>query len=85
VSFMTALAHGLAGKLAAAGIATYRPTGTYSAEETGLVVGIMPAAPPQVVVLSVYGLADDIDQADSGSGSRSGYAAPAPTRATPWT
>lgn len=65
MSWTATLAHGLAGQLASAGIATYHPAGTYTTDETGLVVGIMPAAPPRVVVLSVYALADDIDQADS--------------------
>lgn len=65
MSWTATLAHGLGEQLAAAGIATYRPTGTYTAEETGLVVGVMPASPPRVVVLTLYALADDIDQADS--------------------
>lgn len=84
MSWTASLAHGLAEHVAAAGIATYRPTGTYTAEETGLVIGTMPAAPPRVVVLAAYALADDIDQADSRIGLQ-GYAAPAPVRATPWT
>jgi Bacteriophage minor capsid protein len=46
-------------------IASYRPTGTYSDDETGVVVGMMPAAPPRVVVLTVYPLADDPTRADS--------------------
>src|SRR6185436_5288340 len=34
-------------------------------DEIGLVVGNMPAAPPRVVVLTCYALADDIEGADS--------------------
>jgi hypothetical protein len=59
------LAHGLAEHLAAAGVAVYRPTGVYQDDETGIVIAAVPAAPPRVVVLSCYGLADDVDQADS--------------------
>lgn len=65
MSWTADLAHGLAGQLAAAGVATYRPAGTYGDEETGLVVGAMPAAPPRVVVLTCYALADDTEGADS--------------------
>jgi hypothetical protein len=65
MSWTAELAHGLAAHLAAAGIATYRPTGVYADDETGLMLGVVPAAPARVVVLSCYALADDIDQADS--------------------
>jgi minor capsid protein len=65
VSWTAKLAHGLAAYLAAAGVAVYRPTGVYRDDETGLVIGVVPAAPPRVVVLSAYALADDVDQADS--------------------
>jgi hypothetical protein len=65
VSWSAELAHGLAEHLAAAGVAVYRPTGVYRDDETGLVIGVVPAAPPRVVVLSCYALADDVDQADS--------------------
>jgi hypothetical protein len=66
VSWTADLAHGLAEHLATAGIAVYRPTGVYRDDETGLVIGVVPAAPPRVVVvLTCYALADDVDQADS--------------------
>jgi hypothetical protein len=65
MSWTAELAHGLAEHLAAAGVAVYRPTGVYRDDETGLVIGVVPAAPPRVVVLSCYALADDVDQADS--------------------
>lgn len=65
MSWTGELAHGLAAHLAAAGVGVYRPTGVYRDDETGLVIGVVPAAPPRVVVLSCYALADDVDQADS--------------------
>jgi minor capsid protein len=65
VSWTANLAHGLAEYLAAAGIGLYRPTGIYRAEEIGIVIGAIPAAPPQVVALTPYPLTDDVDQADS--------------------
>jgi len=65
VSWTADLAHGLAEHLAAAGVAVYRPTGVYRDDETGIVIAVVPAAPPRVVVLSCYALADDVDQADS--------------------
>lgn len=65
MSWTADLAHGLAEHLATAGIAVYRPTGVYRDDETGLVIGVVPAAPPRVVVLTCYALADDVDQADS--------------------
>jgi hypothetical protein len=65
VSWTAELAHGLAEHLAAAGVAVYRPTGVYRDDETGIVIAVVPAAPPRVVVLSCYALADDVDQADS--------------------
>ncbi|GAB3459232.1 minor capsid protein [Actinophytocola sediminis] len=65
MSWTADLAHGLALLLAAAGVGVYRPGGVYQDDETGIVIGFVPAAPPRVVVLSCYALADDVDQADS--------------------
>jgi Bacteriophage minor capsid protein len=65
MSWTAELAHGLAAHLAAAGVGVYRPDGMYADDETGLVIGVVPATPPRVVVLSCYALVDDVDQADS--------------------
>lgn len=65
MSWTAELAHGLAEHLAAAGVGMYRPTGVYRDDETGIVIAVVPAAPPRVVVLSCYALTDDVDQADS--------------------
>jgi hypothetical protein len=65
MSFTADLAHGLAEYLAAAGIAVYRPGGVYREDEVGIVIGAVPASPARVVALSLYPLADDVDQADS--------------------
>lgn len=68
MSWTAELTHGLAEHLAAAGVAVYRPSGVYRDDETGLVIGVVPAAPARVVVLSCYALVDDVDQADSLTG-----------------
>jgi hypothetical protein len=65
MSWTATLAHGLAEHLAAAGIGTYRPTGIYRDDETGIVIGAVPASPARLVVLTLYPLSDDVDQADS--------------------
>lgn len=65
MSWTATVAHGLAEYLAAAGIAVYRPNGIYHDDETGIVIGAVPANPVRVVVLTPYPLSDDVDQADS--------------------
>lgn len=65
MSWTRTLAHGLAEHLAAAGIAVYHQTGVYRDDEVGIVIGTVPAAPARVLALSLYPLADDVDQADS--------------------
>lgn len=61
----SSLTHGLAKHLATRGIGVYSPTGVYRDDEVGIVIGTVPAAPPRVLVLSLYPLVDDVDQADS--------------------
>jgi hypothetical protein len=65
MSWTATLVHGLAEYLDSAGICVYRPTGTYRDDETGIVIGTVPASPPRVVVLTPYPLFDDVAQADS--------------------
>jgi hypothetical protein len=65
MSWTATLVHGLAEYLATNGVAVYRPTGVYRDDETGIVLGTVPASPPRVVVLTPYPLSDDVDQADS--------------------
>jgi hypothetical protein len=65
MSFTVDLAHGLAEYLGAAGIGVYRPGGVYREDEVGIVIGSVPASPARVVALSLYPLADDVEQADS--------------------
>ncbi|RSM61921.1 hypothetical protein DMH04_53475 [Kibdelosporangium aridum] len=67
MSWTATLAHGLAEHIAA-GIGTYRPTGIYRDDETGIVIGAVPASPARLLVLTLYPLADDVDQADSALG-----------------
>ncbi|SDL17875.1 hypothetical protein SAMN04488074_109206 [Lentzea albidocapillata subsp. violacea] len=65
MSWTRTLAHGLAEHLAAEGIGIYRRAGSYLESEVGIVIGTVPAAPARVLVLSLYPLVDDVDQADS--------------------
>jgi hypothetical protein len=65
VSWIAELAHGIAECLVAAGVAVFRSTEVYQDDETGILIAVVSAAPPRVVVLSCYALADDVDQVDS--------------------
>lgn len=48
------LLEGLAARLDAAGVATYRPSGAYQAGDTPVVFGPLPASPDRVVGLTLY-------------------------------
>lgn len=53
---------GLAQRLAAAGAGTYRPTGGYTADETAIVFGELPAVGDRALALAVYAARDAIEQ-----------------------
>jgi hypothetical protein len=53
------LLDGLAAELAAAGIATWKPSGVYAAGETGIVLRAIPPAPDRLITLAPYRVGDD--------------------------
>lgn len=63
--FQTDVLTGLAETVAEAGLATWRPTGVYSATETAIVLGTIPQTPDRVVTLTAYGVSDDPSLSDS--------------------
>ena len=64
--FETNLLTGLAVALAAAGLEiTYQASGTFTALQTGLVVGKVPQFPDRLVTLTSYGVADDPTLSDT--------------------
>jgi hypothetical protein len=65
MSFTGDLMAGLAGYLATQGVGTYRATGTYTADEVGIVHDVVPASPARIVVLTPYGHADASTQAET--------------------
>lgn len=64
MSWTADLLDGLARQLAEAGLATYRPNGTYAKGDTALAVAVMPPAPDRVICLAVYNQADPLGLAD---------------------
>lgn len=65
--FDVAFVEGFAQLLAAApsAVATWKATGVYAANETGIVLGGLPAGPDRVVALAAYGVDDDPTLSDS--------------------
>ncbi|MGW0134826.1 minor capsid protein [Streptomyces sp. NPDC003299] len=59
MSFLRDLVDGLARTLATAGVATYRPSGAYTAGETAITDTVMPDSPDRAVVLTAYDSGDD--------------------------
>jgi len=65
VSFTGDLMAGLAEFLAAEGVGTYKASGVYAADEVGIVLDVVPAAPERVVVLTPYMASDSPALSDS--------------------
>ncbi|MEH0556014.1 minor capsid protein [Streptomyces sp. B21-101] len=59
MSFLIDLVDGLATLLDTEGVATYRPTGIYTAGETAVTDTVMPDSPDRAVVLTAYDSTDD--------------------------
>lgn len=57
---VSAVLIGLAEWLHAAGLAVWRPTGSYAADEKAITLKALPAAPDSAVALTVYDIGDDI-------------------------
>lgn len=55
---------GLAEHLAAAGIATWRPSGSYQASEVGIYIRAIPSSPDQIITLAPYVVASEPGLAD---------------------
>jgi len=55
---------GIAGRLAAADVGVWRPSGVYQDGETGIVLGAMPVSPDRVIVLTAYDVESDPRLAD---------------------
>lgn len=64
MSWTRNLTHGLALRLAAAGVGTYRETGAYTATETGIVIATVPQDPPRLLAITPYPLATHPTHAD---------------------
>lgn len=56
---------GLAQVLHDAGAGTWKPTEKYTALETAIIPGLVPANPDRLITLTVYGFIDDPTQAES--------------------
>ncbi|MGW6518543.1 minor capsid protein [Streptomyces sp. NPDC054962] len=59
MTFLVDLVDGLATLLDAEGVATYRATGVYTADETAITDTVMPDSPDRAVVLTAYDTIDD--------------------------
>lgn len=55
---------GLAEHLAAAGIATWRPSGSYQAAEVGIYIRVIPTSPDRIITLAPYVVASPPGTAD---------------------
>ena len=58
MSYTNNLIEGLAGLIADAGIAVYRPDGVYADGETGITEAVMPDTPDRIVCLTPYPVED---------------------------
>lgn len=68
MGYTTDLLTGLAEHIAGAGIGVWRTAGAYAADETGIVLDVVPQSPDNVIVLSAYSVSDDRVHADSVTG-----------------
>lgn len=58
MGYTSDLLDGLATLVAGAGLGTYRPTGVYTADETGITITVVPEAPDRLICLSPYTVSD---------------------------
>lgn len=61
---VTAVHLAVASRLAEQGVATFRPTGVYSASETGITIKAVPQMPDRIVAISVYNIDENSDPTD---------------------
>lgn len=65
MGFQSDLLTGMAAWLEANGVGDYKPAGTYDADDTGIVLGGLPANPPDVIGLNTYMVRDEPSLSDS--------------------
>ena len=51
----------IAQRLAEQGVGTYRPTGVYTAAETGITIKAVPQSPDRIIAITVYDVDEDPD------------------------
>ena len=68
MSWTTEVVEALAQRIAAADLGTWRPTGAYTAGETGIFVKAMPASPGRVIVISPYTVTESAHLSDKVQG-----------------
>lgn len=65
MAFTTDLLTGVAQHLAASGVAVWKPSGTYTSVEVGIVLGVPTQSPPSLVALAIYRNTDHPALSDS--------------------
>lgn len=65
VEFDVAFLEGFARHLADADVGAWSAAGAYASDQTGIVIGVIPQSPDQVIVLASYGVEDDPTLSDS--------------------
>jgi hypothetical protein len=68
VGYRTNLLTGIASLIDSAGLATWRSSGSYTAAQTGIVLGTVPSTPDRIVTLTGYGVDDDPTLSDTTTG-----------------
>lgn len=68
MGFQNDLAVGFAQLLADVSVGTWKSSGVYAPTETGIVLRALPQAPDRVIVLSAYGVDDDLTMGDDVTG-----------------
>lgn len=76
MGFTTDLLSGIASRLDTAGVAVWRPTGTYDPAEVGIVLGVPTQQPDSLIALAVYTSDDDPSLSDSTLGMQVRLRAP---------
>lgn len=64
MSWTTDVTTGLAEFLQAEGLGTWRPTGVYAANETAIVIGVLPSSPDRAIAITAYRVAESTHLSD---------------------
>lgn len=65
MAFTTDLLTGIAQVLALDGVGVWKPSGTYAADEIGIVLGVPTQDPPSLIAIAAYNAIDDPSLSDS--------------------